>query len=396
MAQKEIGITGPSRERTEQKPSEVSLLDLMQVVVDNLRLLVIAPLVIGLMALAYSFFIPPTYTANAKFLPPQQQQSAAAGMLLSLGSLGLGGAANGLKNPADQYVAFLKTRVVQDALVDRFSLIDRYDAKYRRDARMLLEKRTVITDKANIISIEFDDKDPKIAAEIANAYMEELGKLLDRLAVTEAQQRRVFFEKQLQGAKESLIKSEQTLAASGVSIAALNATPAMAMEGPARLRAQITAQEVKIAAMRSYLANSASELRQAVAELAALRAQLQKAEREQPASAPGSDDYIAKYREFKYQETLFELFSRQYEMAKIDESKEGSVIQVVDSSEPPEIKSRPKKALIAILATVGSGFLLLIFVFVRAIFRGLARDPGSAEKLLNMHMGIRKALGRRV
>ena len=122
-----------------QDDDEISLLDLLQVVVDNLRLLVLGPLACGLTALGISFAIPPTFTAKTQFLPPQQQQSAAASMLASLGALGgLAGAATGLKNPADQYVAFMKSVSVQDALIDRFKLIEKYEAKLKTDARLAL------------------------------------------------------------------------------------------------------------------------------------------------------------------------------------------------------------------------------------------------------------------
>ena len=185
--------------QTADQGDEVSLLDLLQVVVENLRLLILLPLLAGLGALGISFLITPTYTASTKFMPPQQQASAAASLLQSLGALGgLAGSAAGLKNPADQYVGFLKSRTVQDSLIDRFKLLERYEEKLRQDTRAVIDGNTRATSgKDGFITIEIDDKDPVFAAQLANAYVEELGKLLSRLAVTEAQQRRVFFEKQL-------------------------------------------------------------------------------------------------------------------------------------------------------------------------------------------------------
>ncbi|NYE24232.1 Wzz/FepE/Etk N-terminal domain-containing protein [Pigmentiphaga litoralis] len=375
---------------------ELSLIDVMQVIAENLRLLILGPLLVGVIALAISFAITPTFTATAKFLPPQQQQSAALGMLQSLGGLGgLAGAAAGIKNPSDQYVAFLRTNTVQDALIDKFALMERYEQEYRQSTRKTLDGNTRINaGKDGLITVEFDDHDPKFAANVANTYVAELGELLNRLAITEAQQRRVFFEKQLASTKENLIRAEQALAASGVSPSALNANPSTALEGPARLRAQVTAQEVRLAAMRSYLTETAPEFRQAQAELSALRNQLSKAEREQPAGNVGGNDYIAKYREFKYQETLFDLFARQFETAKIDESREGASIQVVDVANPPELKSKPKRATIAVAATFIAGFLLLIFVFVRQILWAGGRDPVAAEKLGKLRTTFRRALGR--
>lgn len=376
---------------------EISLLDLLQVIAENLRLLVLGPIFVGLLALGGSFFITPTFTAGVTFLPPQAQQSAAASMLQSLGALGgLAGAAAGLKNPSDQYVAFLKSRAVQDELIKRFELQERYEAEYLQDARKSLEAASSITaGKDGLITVEFSDQNPEFAAKVANAYVEELGNLLSRLAVTESQQRRVFFEKQLELTKQRLVDAQQALAASGVSVTALNTNPSIALEGPARLRAQVTAQEVKLASMRAYLTENAPQFRQALNELAALRSQLAKVEKEQaPSAAEGGSEYVSKYREFKYQETLFELFARQYELAKVDESREGAVIQVVDAATPPERKSKPKKALIAIAATLGSGFVLLFFVFVRHAVRSGAQDPESAEKLNKLRQSLRKAFGR--
>lgn len=278
---------------------EISLLDLLQTIVDNLRLLVLGPLAAGLAALGISLAIAPTFTAKTQFLPPQQQQSAAASMLANIGSLGgLAGAA-GLKNPADQYVAYLKSTSIEDALIDRFKLMERYDQKYRQDARKTLEGNVrIASGKDGLISIEFDDKDPKFAAELANAYVEELRNVLARLAVTEAQQRRLFFEKQLAQTKDKLTQAEQALKATGISDSVLKSSPASAVAGVAALRAQITAQEVKLGAMRGYLTEAAPEFRQALTELASLRAQLARQDKEDTASASaGQGDYITRYRD---------------------------------------------------------------------------------------------------
>ncbi len=373
----------------------VSLLDVLQVIVDNLRLLVLGPLLIGLLALGISFTIRPTFTASTKFLPPQQQQGAAASMLQSLGALGgLAGAATGLKNPSDQYVAFLKTRSVQDALIQRFALQQRYDQNYLDSTRKELEKNSLVSaGKDNIITIQVDDKDPKVAADMANAYIEELGHLLDRLAVTEAQQRRLFFEKQLSETKLKLNDAEKALAASGVSAAALNSNPVIALEGPARLRAQATAQEVKIASMRSYLTERAPEFRQALSELSALRTQLEKAEKEQASgnNTAGSGDYINKYREYKYQETLLELFTRQFELAKVDESREGAIVQVIDMAQIPERKSKPNRSIIAIGSAVVALFLLLTFVFTRNALHAIEHDPVESTRIARLRQSIRAA-----
>ncbi len=378
---------------------EISFLDLLQLIVDNLRLLVFGPLFVGVAALFISFLIPPTYTAKTQFLPPQQQQSAAASMLASLGSLGgLAGAVGGIKNPADQFLAYLKSVTIQDSLIERFNLQERYERKTKFETRQELTQNVrASSGKDGLISLEIDDTDPKFAAALANAHVEELGKLLGKLATTEAQHRRLFFEKQLSQSKDKLIQSELALKATGVSGGALKSNPASAIAAVAGLQAAVNAQEVKLGAMRGYLADTAPEFKQALNELANLKVQLVKQEKDNPVTVAKSStegDYIAKYREFKYQETLFELFAKQYEIARLDEAREGAVIQVLDTALPPERKSKPKRAMNAIIATLASVFALLLFVLVRQGLRGAGESVETAKKLAKIKSSWRRALGK--
>jgi uncharacterized protein involved in exopolysaccharide biosynthesis len=381
---------------------DISLLDLAQVFVENLRLLVLAPLACGLLAFGAASLVAPTFTASTRIMPPQQQASGAAGLIQSLGALGgLAGSVGGIKNPIDQYVAFLKSRSLQDALIDRFALQQRYDAALREDARRILGGRVRINGgKDGLITIEADDTNPQFAADVANAHVQELGQLLKRLAVTEAQERRVFFEKQLDTAKSNLVRAELALKATGIGVDTLKSDPKAAVEGVARLRAAVTAQEVKLAAMRGYLADTAPEFRQAQNELAALRAQLEKNRLETlspnaSSAAGGETSYVERYREFKYQETLFELFAKQYEVARIDEAREGATIQVVDPAVAPERKTSPKRSLVAVVATLAVFFLLLLWVFARQTLRNARQDPQAAAKLERLELAWRSLLGRR-
>jgi tyrosine-protein kinase Etk/Wzc len=381
-----------------QDDDEISLLDLLQTIVDNLRLLVLGPLAVGITALGISFSITPTYKAKTQFLPPQQQQSAAASMLASLGSLGgLAGAVGSIKNPADQFITFIKSVTLQDSIIERFKLLERYGAQTKMDARAALSGSvSVVSGKDGLISVEVEDKDPKFAADLANAHVDELGKLLGKLATTEAQQRRLFFEKQLTQAKDKLIQSEIALKEAGVSGSVLKSNPASAVAVVAGLQAAVTAQEVKLGAMRGYLTETAPEFKLAMYELDNLRAQLAKQEKGSPSlsAKPTSDgNYITKYREFKYHETLFELFSKQFEIAKVDEAREGASIQVIDIAQAPERKANPKKAVIAITSTLASGFVLLLFVFVRQALIKAGLDAESAQKMANIKFSWRKAFG---
>ncbi|WP_374316798.1 Wzz/FepE/Etk N-terminal domain-containing protein [Aquabacterium sp.] len=360
---------------------DISLLDLLLVIKNNIKLLLVGPLSIGIVALGCSFLITPTYTATTTFLPPQQQQSSAAAMLQGLGALGsLAGAAAGIKNATDQYVSFAKSRSVQEALVKQFDLKSRYKADFTDDALKTLAGNAKVTaGKDGLISIDVDDTDPVFAAKLANAHIEQLNKLLDRLAVTDAQQRRMFYERQLANVQTKLKQAQSDLQRSGIKEGALRAEPRAAAEAYAALKAQVTAAEVALQSMRAYLTDQSPELRAAQANLGALRSQLSKAEAANNAAA--DDDYIAKYRDFKYQETLFEMFAKQFELAKLDEAKEGALIQVVDEAQPPERKSKPMKALIAVLATLISGFFLLIYVFIKESWRKTIQSGRNAEKM---------------
>jgi uncharacterized protein involved in exopolysaccharide biosynthesis len=373
---------------------EISLLDLLQIVAENLRLLILAPIALGLAALAISFTLAPTYTASTVFMPPQQQQGSAAMMLQSLGALGgVAGAAAGIKSPNDQYVSLLKSDAVANALIARFGLLEKFELKSLTDARMQLDGVSKINSgKDGLIVVSVDNSSPKLAADIANAYVEELRTLLARLAVTEAQQRRVFFETQLEATKRNLSIAETALRSSGVNSSALKSSPAAAISAVAQVQAQIAAQEVKVASMRGYLTESAPDFKQAMTELSALRSQFAKLEKPSPVDGDNAG-YVGRVRDVKYYETLFELFAKQYELARVDEAREGALIQVVDAAVPPERKSKPKKALVATLATLASFFILLLFVFMRHAVKHAVADPESAEKLLRLRHAIRRSFG---
>jgi capsule polysaccharide export protein KpsE/RkpR len=225
--------------------------------------------------------------------------------------------------------------------------------------------------------------------------------------VTEAQQRRTFFEKQLEQTKANLVKAELALRASGVSSGTLKSNPAAAVAGLAGLKAALTAQEIKLANMRGYLTESAPAFKQAQNELLVIRQQIDKAEAQEapgtlnasganPASgAQGQGDYIARYRDYKYHETLLELFAKQYEVARIDESREGAVIQVVDAAQPPDRKSKPKKALTAIIATLAAGFALLLWVFLKKAWVNAQNDTQTSQKMTKLKESLRGAWGRK-
>lgn len=354
--------------------------DVLVALVRSWRLLVAGPILAGAAAAAVSYAITPVYTARTLFLPPQQQQSAAASALASLGALsGLAGAAAGFKTPADQYVALLQSITVQDRLIDEFKLLDVYESKFRVDARRELAKnvRIVVGKKDGLISIEVDDGSPQRAADIANRHVDELRRLTSQLALTEAQERRQFFEQQLTQTRDRLTKAQMALQASGFSPGALRAEPRAAAEGYARLQAELTSAEVRLQAMRRTLTDNSPEVQRQSSIVGSLRGEL--ARQESSLQTGQGADYVGRYREFKYQETLFELFSRQYELARLDEAKEGALIQVVDVASPPERRSWPRRSMLVLLATAATFLALALAVVARQAWRVWASNPANHD-----------------
>lgn len=349
----------------------IELGELVSVVTAKWKFIVGTSIAVGALALGVSFLIPPTFTARTMFLPPQQPQSAAASALASLGALsGLaGGSLGGVKTTADQYVSLMQSVNVQDRLVDRFKLMSEYESKYRFQARKELSENVRITlgKKDGLITVEADGSSPQLAADLANAHVDELRRLSGELALTEAQQRRAFFESELKKTREQLARAQQELQQSGFNPGALKTEPKAAAEAYARIKAEATGAEVKLQTLWRTLTETAPEVQQQQGLLGALRAQLDKlAATERPDASDAG--YISRYREYKYQESLFELFSRQFEVARLDESREGGLIQVVDRATPPEYKSKPKRAFVALSAAVLTAMVLalgLLFLELR-------------------------------
>ena len=319
----------------------------------------------GAIGAGLTFLMTPQFTSTTTFLPPQQQQSSAAAALSSLGPLA--GLAGAVRSPAEQYIALMQSVTVSDRMIDRFKLMSVYRSKYRRDARQALINHTLmlVGKKDGLISVSVDDVDPHRAADMANQFVEELRRMTSVIAVSDAQQRRVFFEKQMRDAKAKSTEAQSALQSSGFTPGAIKAVPQAAAEQYAALRAQATAADVRLQTLRSSLTDTAPAVVQQMTLLDSLRSKL--AQFEQSTQAEGSEPgYVGKYREFKYQETLFDLMSKQYELARVDESREGALIQVVDPALPSELKSKPVRSRIALAAA----FLGALFTAVGLMIFG--------------------------
>jgi tyrosine-protein kinase Etk/Wzc len=372
---------------------EMSLVDLVIVLAKRKLMIVGVTVAAAIVSIVYTLLQPDIYTAATRVLPPQQSQSAVAGLLGQLGGLGgMAGGSLGIKNPNDLYVAMLKSRTIADNIISRFDLRALYKTSTSSATRAALAGNSTITaGKDGLITIEFDDYQPQRAAAIANAYVAELDKLTQTLAVTEAARRRLFFERQLQQAKTGLMQAEiaARTALANAGVAMVGEQGKSIIESTARLRAQATAKEVQIAAMKGYASDRNPELFQAQQELAAIRLQLAKLE---GATARGGGVESGKgdvqgmksaslLRDMKYNEALFELLAKQYELAKIEEAKDAAIVQVVDPAIPPDRKSKPKRSEVVIAFTLVSAVLAVVLAFVREAIGRARRDPVKSARL---------------
>lgn len=323
----------------------------------------------AVLGLAASFVVTPAYQSTTTFLAPQPAQGAAAlAALSSLGALGgMAAGAGALRNPGDQYVGLMRSATVSDRLIDGFGLMKVYGVSTRARAREELESNVQMTAgrKDGLIAVSVEDSDPRRAADMANRYVAELRRMTATFAVSEAQQRRAFFERQLEDAKTHLTTAQVALEATGVGPGAIKAEPKAAAEGFARLQAELSAAEVRLQVLRATLADGAAEVVQQAAAVNSLRGRLAELQRSETAGG-GSSDYIGRYREYKYREALFEMMARQYELARIDEAREGLLVQVVDVATPAERPSRPGRLRYAVVAAVLALIALVLHTLLKA------------------------------
>jgi len=380
-------VSAPDPLQPSEDTSSDGLFEALLTLAVRWRLLFAVTLVAALAGLGTSFVLTPLYSARTAVLPPQQPQ--ATGPMATLGTLAavLGA---GVKTPADQFVAFAQSTTVADRLIERFGLLSHYDEKYLVDARRELQRRLRVSmgKKDGIVTIELEDESAQRAADMANQLVDELRGMSDRLALTEAQQRRAFFERFLEETRDKLERAQRELLASGFNTESLKAEPRSAAEGWAQLQARATAARVRLEALQRTLTPKAAEVQQQQAALDVLRAQVAKLESaEAPAKTP---DYIGRYREYKYQETLFELFARQYELARVDESRDGGTVLVIDRATPPEKRSWPRRS---VFTAVGAATGLLLASIGALLADFLSKPlPGGRDRRADR---LRSALRRR-
>jgi len=399
-----VPVNAPVADDFDDGPS-VSLVDLLTWLGEGKKVIAAVTVAAAVVSVGVSLAMPNIFTARTSLLPSnsQQQGGGSAAALAALGSLG--GLAGGLgaKTPDELYVNLLRSDSVQRALDARFELRKRYDIETYEVLRGTLPKYIKITadKKSGVITVEVDDEDPKFAADLANAHAGEISKLLSRLAVSEAQQRRVFFEQQLKDTKENLIRAEQALRdvqeKSGMVV--LDKQAEAIIEAVAQLKTRIAEREIRLKVMRTSTTAENPDVRLLVSELAALRTELARMESRSAATADkeGNIDipigklpsagleYVRAMREVKFQETMLGSMLRQFEVAKLDEAKDAPALQQVDVAEPPDRKSKPKRATIVVGSTLAA-FLLMVGWTLWRRYSEVARaqNPEFAERLATL------------
>ncbi len=390
---------------------QIDLLDLLAILANHRKFIFRFMVATVCLTAIIVILIPDQYTATTVILPPQQNASASSALLSQLSGSGggalasLAGGSLGIKNPGDMYVAMFRSRTVEDALIKRFGLIERYHTKALYDTREKLESRTTATlgTKDGLISITATDRDPQFAARLANGYVEEFSKHSNSLALTESSQRRAFFQQQLFQADENLVQAEERLkhTQQSTGILQLDSQARALIETSAALRGQISAKEVQLQGMRSFATSNNPEYVIAQEQLKALKAQLA-----QVAGAGGSVgsgvgvskegvsqagiSYLNSMRDVRYYETMVELLSKQFELAKLDEARQGT-IQVSDLAVPPEKHASPKRTLILVLAAIGGFIVAVICALSMEMIQNL---PAQKRERLDLILGRKRASTR--
>jgi tyrosine-protein kinase Etk/Wzc len=334
-------------------------------------------LVVGvILGVVIALIVPPKYTSEASLLPPSGSNSNALALASQLGALGSGGLLGGPKTPADLYAGIMKSRTVLRAVVDRFHLKDVYHVRREIDAERILSKATDIEIdlKSSIITLSVTDKNAIRARDLADGFLVALQTTNESMALTDSSQRRLFFETQLEREKEALATAEVELKKSqeqtGLILPAGQAT--LQFDTIAKVRAEIAARQVELASLRESSTDQNPNVIRLRSEIGDLERQLGSLDNGKASigNVPTAQvpelalENIRRQRDVKYHETLFDILAKQYEAARLDESRSGPTIQVLDHPTVPEGKSGPSRVLIVLSSTVLTGLAGFFWVLL--------------------------------
>ena len=360
---------------SEQIDDEINLFDLAITLAKHKKMILGAPLVAAIIATIFSLFSPNIYTADTKILPRQSPSGAVSA---------------DIKNPTEVFVEMLKSRMLQNDMIRRFNLQAVYETKTPGTTLQALAAATTVkAGNDGIIAISVDDKNPQRAALLANGYVDELQRMTQLADVSGASQRRIFYEKQLVQAKQSLGDAEfavKELQEKNGPIQ-LNVQAEAFVRASAELKSQIAMKEAELGAMRTirtFAADNNPDYIRIQQLLVGLREQLSMMDAEMVTTAKIPEaglEYIRKTRDLKYAETICKLLSKQFEMAKIDDAYGSSVVQVLDKAIAPEQKSKPKRSKNILLVAVATGFLAILWAFITEALQNAKKDTETQTRL---------------
>lgn len=364
---------------------------------------------------AVAFLIPKRYESTTRLMPPDGPSGSGLALLAamagksSLSPGSLAGNLLGQRTSGALFVDILRGRTVEDRIVGRFDLRKVYGKRYWADARKRLRKNTEIEDdrKSDVITIRVTDRDPQRAAAMAQAYVDELDHLVAEVSTSSARRERVFIEDRLRGVQRELDRSSREFS----EFASQNATLDLSAQGKAmveaagRLQGELIAAQSELEGLEQiYTANNV-RVRSLRARVEELGRQLDKlggspspGEVARPDSADVANEFPSirqlpllgvrwaeLYRQTKIEETVYELLTQQYELAKIEEAREIPTVKILDAADVPEKKSSPQRALIILLG----GWTSLMGAASWGVGRSLwdRADAGDPRKLLAQSIG---------
>jgi capsule polysaccharide export protein KpsE/RkpR len=357
------------------------------------------------LSIAIAFLIPARYGSSAQLMPPDSESNSTLALVagLSAGQGGMGALAGdllGIKSTGALFVGVLGSRTVQDRIVQRFDLKKEYRVGLEQAARQRLAENTSVSEdrKSGIISLSVTDRDPKRAAAIAGAYVEELNTLMAQLTTSSARREREFLEQRLNAVKQDLDSAEKDFSQFASKNGTIDITEqGKAMVGSAAtLEGQLIAAQAEVEGLKQIYSDNNVRVRTVQARINELRRQLE--EMSGKAVAPSSSDetasgslypsirelpilgvpYADLYRRLKIEEAVYETLTKQYELAKVEEAKEIPTVKVLDLPEVPEKKSYPPRLFIMIAGTLGSLALGIVWVVGRSRWQEInSQDPAK-------------------
>lgn len=393
-----------------QKDDEMKLLDYLIVLAKYGRMIVMASVAVTILAYLYFFISPNLYTSTARLLPPRQNLILSARLLASLyggvtpgtslgengGLGGLGASMLGLQSPSDMYADLLKSDTISDRIIARFYLRKLYKSNNIESARAALKANASINvlRMSGLITIKVTDKDPRRAAAIANAYADELEKLLQGLAVQEAKNRLAFLDKERALANQNLTKAEDALRnfSQRYGVIQIDTQTKGVLDYIAQLRAEIDAREVQIQVLHQQVTPSNYDMVRLETEIKGLKEKLLNAEKQMDQACTGDVclntsevpglglEYIRLYREVKFQENLYQTFAKLAEVARLDMARNVAVISLVDRALPPERRSNAR-LFPAILTGMATFFMMIFVAFGLEHWQYLQKNEDEAERL---------------